>query len=86
MSIPGISSPRLSERRSICDVKSTQVLHALSSQCSIDYEVSLQTSKSQRDRRRSLKATPFWKSRDLQASNLEVTDFFLVPAKCPNRR
>lgn len=73
--------------RSVCDVKSTQVLHVLSSQCTIDYEASLQTSKSQRDRRRSLKAKPFWKSRDLQAWNKSpISSLFLLNVRIADRQ
>jgi hypothetical protein len=73
--------------RTICDVKSTQVLHVLSSQCIIDYEASLQTSKSQRDRRRFLKSTPFWKSRDLQAWNESpISSLFLLKVRFADRQ
>lgn len=44
--------------------------------------MSLQTSRSQRDRRRSLKSTPFWKSRDLQAWNKSlISSLFLLKVR-----
>lgn len=73
--------------RSICDVKSTQILRVLASQCLIDYEASLQTSKTHRDRRRSLKSTPFWKSRDLQAWNKSpISSLFLLKVRIADRQ
>ncbi|KAJ5806407.1 uncharacterized protein N7503_004009 [Penicillium pulvis] len=73
--------------RSVCDIKSTQALHVLSSQCLIDYEASLQASKSQRDRRRAFKSTPFWKSRDLQDWNQSPTSsFFILRVRIADRQ
>lgn len=73
--------------QSVCDIKSTQALHVLSSQCLIDYEASLQASKSQRDRRRALKSTPFWKSRDLQDWNQSPTSsFFILRVRIADRQ
>ncbi|KAJ5719269.1 hypothetical protein N7493_007724 [Penicillium malachiteum] len=73
--------------RSICAVKSTQALQVLSSQCTIDYEASLLTSKCQRDRRRTAKSTPFWKSRDLQNWNRSPTSaLFLLKVRIADRQ
>ncbi|KAJ5697453.1 hypothetical protein N7488_011137 [Penicillium malachiteum] len=73
--------------RSICAVKSTQALQVLSSQCTIDYEASLSTSKCQRDRRRSAKSTPFWKSRDIQDWNRSPTSsLFLLKVRIADRQ
>ncbi|KAJ6037116.1 hypothetical protein N7540_001395 [Penicillium herquei] len=73
--------------RSICAVKSTQALQVLSSQCPIDYEASLLTSKCQRDRRRTTKSTPFWTSRDLQDWNRSSkSSLFLLKVRIADRQ
>jgi hypothetical protein len=69
--------------RSIFSIQSTQALHVIYSQCSIDYQSCLQMSIGLRNHRRfaqRTKTTPFWKTPRLQAWNQSTTPS-LLPVK-----
>lgn len=73
--------------RSVCEVKSTQIFHVLSSECVIDHQASLHRSKAHRDRRRSLRSMPFWTSRELQDWNTSPkSSLFLLGVRIAERQ
>lgn len=80
-------SERAQISRSISTIQSTQALHIISLQGSIDHRSSLEASKNQRERRRSKILSPFWKSTDLERWNKSMaSSIFILNVRLSERR